>query len=327
MSEPVVVCTWGAAGQGLADEVAETLTLAHRLAAARATNVRLVIAGDLPGGAAAAAGNFGVREIVHLRSASLAGGDNEILTSALAKYLASEKPACVLLAQTFDARTVAPRLAARLGAGVVMNCTDLAAEGAAILATVTAFGGDTRAVYRCSGASSYVFAVSANALAAEPGTGAAVPVREVAVDLADVKARVRVVERAKATEGPRLEHAQIVVAGGRGLGVPENFKLVEELAAVLGGMAAASRPIVDDGWAKPSQQVGLTGKITKPALYIAAGISGASQHMVGCSAAKTLVAINRDAGAAIFRYARYGIVGDCVELLPELTRAVRAKRG
>jgi electron transfer flavoprotein alpha subunit len=100
-------------------------------------------------------------------------------------------------------------------------------------------------------------------------------------------------------------------------------KLVEELAQALGGMAGASRPIVDDKWADSSRQVGLTGKITRPVLYVAAGISGASQHMVGCSAAKTLVAINRDPDAAIFRYAKYGIVGDCLEILPELTRVVK----
>ena len=137
-------------------------------------------------------------------------------------------------------------------------------------------------------------------------------------------AKIRVVEPARA-EGPRLEDAQTIVAGGRGLGSAQNFRLVEELAEALGGLAAASRPIVDDGWADSSRQVGLTGKITRPSLYIAAGISGASQHMAGCSASKTIVAINSDPDASIFRYARYGIVGDCLELLPELTRAVQER--
>jgi electron transfer flavoprotein alpha subunit len=99
--------------------------------------------------------------------------------------------------------------------------------------------------------------------------------------------------------------------------------VVEELAQTLGGMAAVSRPLVDNGWVDSSRQVGLTGKITRPTLYIAAGISGASQHMAGCAAAKTIVAVNTDPDAAIFRYARYGIVGDCLQILPELTRAVK----
>jgi electron transfer flavoprotein alpha subunit len=329
MGAPVVVCTWDASSAALPDETAEALTLAYRLATALGSELRLVVAGELSDGARAEAGNYGVACIDWLRAAGLEQFGQDLTTTALAKHLQSEKPVAVILAQTFDARIVAPCLAARLDGGVVMNCIDLAAEGGALLATVTAYGGDTRAVYRCSGAATYVFAIGANALAAEPLAGETrVPsVREVNVDLAGVKERVRVIERAQAAEGPRLEHAQIVVAGGRGLGTPENFRLVEELAAALGGMAGASRPIVDDGWARPAQQVGLTGKITKPALYIAAGISGASQHMVGCAAAKTLVAINRDESAAIFRYARYGVVGDCVELLPEITRAIRAKRG
>jgi electron transfer flavoprotein alpha subunit len=144
------------------------------------------------------------------------------------------------------------------------------------------------------------------------------------VDLSGVEERIRTVEQTP-EQGPRLEDANIIVAGGRGLGSADNFQHVEDLAEALGGMAAASRPIVDDGWADPSRQIGLTGKVARPALYIAAGISGASQHMAGCSAAKTIVAINRDPDAPIFRYARYGIVGDCVELLTELTSAVKAR--
>jgi electron transfer flavoprotein alpha subunit len=165
--------------------------------------------------------------------------------------------------------------------------------------------------------------MSTSALVAAPAPTASTPrVRDVAVDLGSVNERVQIVARSEAS-GPRIEDADIIVAGGRGLGSKENYRLVHDLAEALGGMAAASRPIVDEGWAEPARQVGLTGKITRPALYVAAGISGASQHMVGCAAAKTLVAINRDPDAAIFRYARYGIVGDCLEILPALVRAVK----
>jgi electron transfer flavoprotein alpha subunit len=150
------------------------------------------------------------------------------------------------------------------------------------------------------------------------------PVESLELDLAGAPERVRVVAAAR-REGPRLEEAQIVVAGGRGLGSRENYKLVEELAAALGGLAGASRPLVDEGWVDSSRQVGLTGRITRPALYLAIGISGASQHMAGCAAAKTIVAVNRDPDAAIFRYARYGLVGDCVDLLPELIREARRR--
>jgi electron transfer flavoprotein alpha subunit len=236
----------------------------------------------------------------------------------------AETPRLVLVSQTHDARLLAPRLAGRLGAAVVMNAIDLAAGDGGLQVTASAYGGDTRVVYDLAGGTGWVVGVSTSVLVSEPlADGAdAVPVREVAVDLASVKERIRVVARA-VTEGPRIEDADIIVAGGRGLGAPENFRLVQDLAAALGGMAGASRPIVDDGWTDPSRQVGLTGKITRPSLYIAVGISGASQHMVGCAAAKTLVAINRDPEAAVFRYARYGIVGDCLEILPELIRVMR----
>jgi electron transfer flavoprotein alpha subunit len=168
--------------------------------------------------------------------------------------------------------------------------------------------------------------VLANAVAPEPrvGEGKEPGSRDVEVDLGAVEERIRTIRRAQ-TEGPRLEDAEVIVSGGRGLSAPKDFELVEQLAEALGGMAGASRPLVDDGWVDSSRQVGLTGKITRPALYIAAGISGASQHMAGCSAAKTIVAINRDPDAAIFRYARYGIVGDCLEILPELIRAAKAR--
>jgi electron transfer flavoprotein alpha subunit len=206
-----------------------------------------------------------------------------------------------------------------------MNGIDLTVgEGARVSVTASAYGGDTRVVYDLVGAGAYVVGVSTSVLLPEPVAdgAAAVPVHDVSVDLAAVEERIRVIARA-VTEGPRIEDADIIVAGGRGLGAPENYRLVNELAAALGGMAGASRPIVDDGWTDPSHQVGLTGKITRPSLYIAVGISGASQHMVGCASAKTLVAINRDPDAAVFRYARYGIVGDCLEILPELIRVMK----
>jgi electron transfer flavoprotein alpha subunit len=281
--------------------------------------------GPLPEGGVEKAGRFGVDDLDQIEDAKLDGFSPDAWVEALAAYCQQESPSLMIFSQDSDARLVAPRLAGRLGAGVVMNTMDVAvgADGG-LEATASAYGGDTRVEYQLSGAPSYVVALAASALHPEPAPGGPTSpqCRTLSPDLSGVDERIRVIEHARA-EGPRLEEADIIVSGGRGLGSPQNYKLIEQLAEVLGGLAGASRPIVDEGWVDSSQQVGLTGKITRPALYLAAGISGASQHMAGCSAAKTIVAINRDPDAAIFRYCRYGVVGDCLEILPELIRAAK----
>ena len=321
----VVVCSWGDGPQPLPSLADEVLTLGRSLSAHTGGELVWLVLGEVPPAAAEAAGKFGVVRIDRVWNAKLAGFTADVYVEALAQYCATTGPELVLFGQTFDVRLVAPRLAGRLGATVVMNGAGLdVGEDGRLRVTASAYGGDTRVAYALAGPPPYVVAIGANAVKAEPTAEArpAPPVRDVPVALDAVEERIRVVERSR-TQGPRLDDAQIIVAGGRGLGAAENFRLIEELAAALGGMAGASRPIVDDGWADSSRQIGLTGRIARPALYIGAGISGASQHMVGCSAAKTIVAINRDPDAAIFRHARYGIVGDCLEILPALIRAAK----
>lgn len=316
----VVVCTF-AVGDN-ADLAAELLTLARRLASDAGTDLRWLVAGPAhPESLQKTGAEYGVSAIDHINSPEVVPVAPDVSVEALAQYCASRPSETLLMSQTFDARLVAPRLAARLNAAVVMNALDLESDGITLRVTTSAYGGDTRAVYEVA-ATPRIIGVLPNATSPETVEGPAPVVELVDVDLSKVEERIAVVER-REEEGPRLEDAQIIVAGGRGLGSADKFALVEELAAALGGMAAASRPIVDEGWAPRAQQIGLTGKIARPALYIAAGISGASQHMAGCAAAKTIVAINRDADAPIFRHARYGIVGDCLEVLSELTKAVR----
>jgi len=318
----VVVCTpTGAEGAELAG-AEEALTLGRRMADALQARLGWLVLGPLPEDGLEVAGRFGADEVDRIEDGRLEGFSPDASVEALAGYCRQESPALAIFSQTPEARLLAPRLAGRLGAGVVMNTVDmgLAADGT-LEATASAYGGDTRVVYGLSGAPSYVVGVVPGALSPEPTASPTSPsCRTRSPELAGVEERIRVVEPARA-EGPRLEEAEIIVAGGRGLGAPENYKLIEQLAEALGGLAAASRPLVDEGWVDAARQVGLTGRITRPALYLAAGISGASQHMAGCSAARTLVAINSDPDAAIFRYARYGIVGDCLEILPELIRA------
>jgi len=324
MPDAVVVCTWDQGRQGVPAGAEETLTLARKLAVSAGLELNWLVAGPAPDRVAEIAGNYGVAHLDRIDAPQLAEFQPDVCVAALAQYCKQQSPKLVLVPQTFDARLVAPRLAARAGAAVVMNALELTVEQGIVKVTASAYGGDTRVTYELRGADSCVIGVLADMLLAEaPERGASQPeVRQVPVQLAAVQERVKVIQKAHC-EGPRLEEAEVIVSGGVGLGTKENFQLIQDLAQALGGMAAASRPAVENGWIDSSRQVGLTGKITRPVLYLAAGVSGASQHMVGCAAAKTIVAINKDPDAAIFRYARYGIVGDALEILPEITRAVK----
>jgi electron transfer flavoprotein alpha subunit len=279
--------------------------------------------GELPEDAADTGSRYGVTSIHHIVGVPASAAGTDALVEALAQYCRQLGPRLVLFNQSFDARLIAPRLAGSLSAAVLMNAIQVMVDGDETRVIASAYGGDTHAVYRIAGKGPHIVAVMPNAVEPQPSEQRSAPITErIAVDLSRVEERIRVVSPAR-SEGARLEDAQVIVAGGRGLGSPANFRLIEELAEAAGGMPAASRPLVDEGWTEAARQVGLTGRITRPALYIALGISGASQHMAGCSAAKTIVAVNRDPDAAIFRYAKYGIVGDCLEIIPELIKALR----
>jgi electron transfer flavoprotein alpha subunit len=308
-----------------ATEAGDLLTLGRGVAEALGGELVWLHLGPANGEIREAAAAHGVARVDCIEDPKIADCQPDAVVEAVAQYCAAAEPRVLLFPQTFDVRLIAPRVAARIGAGVVMNTAAIEAQADGALAvTASAYGGDTRRVYEVAASRPCVASVLPNAIEASPAAAPTTP--EVAAfdaDLGAVEERIRVVERARA-EGPRLDSADVIVAGGRGLGAPENYKLIEELAAALGGLPGASRPIVDDGWVDSSHQVGLTGTITRPGLYLAAGISGASQHMAGCSAAKVIVAINTDAEASIFRYARYGVVGSCLEVLPELIRAARS---
>ena len=324
----VVVCTPSGLAADLVEEVEAALTLGRSIAAATGAELRWLVMGSAADGVAEIAARHGVVAVDRIQDEKVDAGRPDAMVEALAQYCAARPTAVLLFNQTFDSRLLAPRVAGRIGGSVVMNTVDVGASGGSgasggFQVTAAAYGGDTRIVYDVSGDRPCVVALLPNAVPPQPveaGASTSPAITDVPVDLAGISERVQVV-RAAQTEGPRLEDAEVVVAGGRGLGMVENFKLVETLAAALGGLAGASRPLVDEGWIDSSRQVGLTGRITRPRLYLAAGISGATQHMVGCAAAKTIVAVNTDADAAIFRHARYGIVGDCVEVLGELIRA------
>ncbi|TMC00404.1 MAG: electron transfer flavoprotein subunit alpha/FixB family protein [Chloroflexi bacterium] len=233
-------------------------------------------------------------------------------------------PAVLLLGQTMIGRDLAPRLAQRLGTAVAMDCVALSMEGDKLLAERPCYGGSARARYTINGSPQMatVRAKSQEPLEADPSRQGEIVKQAAGVDAGAV--RTKILERRKEkAEGVRLEDAKVVVSGGRGLGGPEGFKPLEELADVLGGAVGASRAVCDLGWYPVAHQVGLTGKVVTPDLYIAVGISGASQHMAGISSVKNIVAINKDGDASIFKSSRFAVVGDWKDIVPAFTDEAR----
>jgi electron transfer flavoprotein alpha subunit len=220
-----------------------------------------------------------------------------------------------------------PLAAFRLGAGMVTDCIALEREGAALVLTKPVYGGNALAEYVIEARPAFA-TLRPRAFAAAAGReGSSEGSDIVELAVGEPPGRTRVVQTVRRqVSGPVLEKARIVVSGGRGLGGPENWRYVEELAAALGAAVGASRAVTDAGWVPPTLQVGLTGTTVTPDLYVAVGISGAVQHIAGCGGARSIVAINRDATANIFRHARYGVVGDFREVLPALTQRIRELR-
>jgi electron transfer flavoprotein alpha subunit len=243
---------------------------------------------------------------------------------ALAQLVAEHSPDMILFALAYDSRDVAGRLSAKLGAPLVSNATDVL--GLEKVQTAI-FGGELMVDVGLEGAPKLVI-VRPKSFAAEPVGGEA-EVVPVAVDIPEELKRSRRIERhEEAVEGPKLEEARVVLAGGRGLGDASNFAMLEELAAALGDTAVgATRAIVDAGWVPYAYQVGQTGKTVKPDVYIAVGVSGATQHMVGMKSSKRIVAINKDEEAPIFAVADLGIVGDALEIVPQLIAEIKKRKG
>ena len=249
----------------------------------------------------------------------------EPATDALASLYEKEKPDLVLFGFTPDSREVAGRLAARLGVGLISNASDVAAKDGGFVAKVPYFGGAKLASMKANAKPAIVLVRPKSFEASEAGGAAEVKQLDVAV--AEGSRRARITERvAEASEKVKLEDARVVVSGGRGLGGPQNFPMLEDLANALGGAVGASRAVVDAGWVPYSMQVGQTGKSVRPGVYIAVGISGAMQHTVGMKTSKVIIAINKDAEAPIMKMADLGVVGDAMKIVPALTEAVKKKK-
>ena len=252
--------------------------------------------------------------------------ENYLITPSvdvLAALAESASPAAVLLAASADGKEIAGRLAARIGSGLLVDVVEVK-EGPVGVHSI--FGGAFTVEAQANG-DTPVITVRAGAVDAEPADGAGEKVTVEVPEPAENAAKVTAREPAVAGDRPELTEASIVVSGGRGVGSAEKFSVVEELADSLGAAVGASRAAVDSGYYPGQFQVGQTGKTVSPQLYIALGISGAIQHRAGMQTSKTIVAVNKDEEAPIFEVADYGVVGDLFKVAPQLTEAVKTRKG
>jgi len=304
-----------------------TSTSLELLSAARSLSddVSALTWGEAGASHAAQAGEFGAATLFDVGSIGSALPGAPVAAALAALVGERGAPDAILIPSSYDGRDVAARLSARLDRPVLTNVTGLRDEGG-VVTEHPVFGGTQTVSARFSSTGPGIVLVRAKSFAAEPaGGGPAAVVAAPARDVGPSGSAVIVASHVEARTGPKLEDAAIVVSGGRGLGEAARYALVEEVAALLHGAAGASRAIVDAGWVPYSHQVGQTGKTVKPTVYLAFGISGATQHMVGMKGSKNIVAVNKDPEAPIFQIADLGIVGDVQKVLPALIEALKAR--
>lgn len=256
---------------------------------------------------------------------------DEYLTEPAVEYLgrliSEAQASVVLLSYTQDGKDVGSRLSARLSAGAVANVVDVLDSGGQLNAIETVFGGNYSDTVKVENSPVAIFLVRPNAFPAQEHPKQS-DVRHLEFQPSPAATRAKIGQRVQEEGTPTpLEEAQVIVSGGRGLGGPEPFALLEQLAGALGGVVGASRAAVDAGWISYPHQVGQTGRTVKPQLYIAIGISGAVQHRVGMQTADTIVAINRDKDAPIFQLADLAVVGDLFQIVPALTEEIKRRKG
>lgn len=249
----------------------------------------------------------------------------EIYAIALEQIFKQTSFRCIILSQNAIGADIAPRLSFKLGCDIFTDCVEINfdKETGTFNPVHPIYGGKIHAVFASSGSQLVITLRQKSFEPLERDDGRKGEIIPVKVDIDPAQIKIKAIKKIKEeTEGVRLEAATVVITGGRGIGSKDNFKYLKELAEIMSGAVGGSRPAADNGWVPATSKVGLTGKIVAPKIYIAIGVSGASQHLAGCIGSKNIVAINNDPGANIFKVARYGIVGDWKEVLPAFTAKV-----
>jgi electron transfer flavoprotein alpha subunit len=285
-----------------------------------------VVSAVLPGSgirdAAAGLGAWGAEKVYVADDPNLELYSSDGYAEVVLKAVEQAQPSAIFFAGTAMGRDLAPTVAARLGVGAIPDAVGLTLDGETFSVRRPVYSGKAIATATTAGNTPQVISLRPNVFAAEEAGGAG---EVVALDGLSLSIRAVVKELLEA-EGGELDvaEADVIVSGGRGIKGPENFALIKSLADALGGAVGASRAAVDAGWIEHSHQVGQTGKVVSPSLYVAAGISGAIQHLAGMSSSKVIVAINKDPDAPIFKVADYGIVGDLFDVIPPMVEAIKA---
>ena len=304
----------------------ETLVAAQQIAADTGSAISALVIGKDVGNFAEDLAGKNIAEVLLVEHDLLEAYTPDGYSLALSQVIASSKPDLVLFPHTYQVRDFAPKLAAMLGKGMIADCVGFHKEGDKVVFVRQMFQGKTAADVTFQGAAPWFAsfqsgAFRADLLKAHPSGKA--PINKIAVELKAEQIRTKPLELFKeAKSSVDLTQAPVIVSIGRGIKAPENIPQAEALAKAIGGEMAASRPICDEGWLPMERQIGSSGQTVAPKLYLALGISGAIQHVVGMKGARTIVAINKDQNAPIFELADYGIVGDIFEIMPALTAAL-----
>ena len=303
----------------------ELVSEGKRLADKMGQSVTAILLGSNIKEKAPELGKYGADKVIVADDKRLATYTTDAYVSVIAELAQKEEPAIILLGASVQGKDLSGRLSARLGVGMAQDCVEFSLDNSNLVAKRPIYAGKAYATVTFKDSTPQIATARPNVFELnEPDESRSAEVIDAAFSLDDTQLKTKIVEVIQeAGDKPDLTEAELIVSGGRGMKGPENYNIIEELADLIGATVGASRSAVDAGWRPHSDQVGQTGKVVSPNLYIACGISGAIQHLAGMSTSKNIVAINKDPEAPIFQKADYGVVGDLFDVVPALTEEIK----